>query len=400
MSSLVILSDDSTGAENDASSRRNLGGPGRDYESRSVSSARHPRLSSVWLLVTVTFALFVAACASVSNPEGWAGPTLADDTLYVSIERGKMAALDPEDLTVKWIFPPDSKEGDRLKLEGIYGAPAVSKDTVYFGAHDGNVYAVDAESGSLHWIFETDDAIVGAVTVAGELLYVGSTDGRIYAVDAESGVEAARFDTRSSIWAAPLVTEAGVYVAAMSGHVYALDVEDLDPVWDKKPSGAGLLLDPILVDDNTLLVGGIDEKLVALDPNGGNEKWSFEAGGWFWGRPLIDGDTIYAPNLDGNVYALGLDGKPKWQQPFAALKPLRAAPLLAGDALVVVDKGGAAYGLDPSTGTLKWGPTLLAKTVLSDPLLLEDSVLIVAQGGDLFRIDPENGAQSFAAVPQ
>jgi outer membrane protein assembly factor BamB len=320
--------------------------------------------------------------------------------LYVGIERGKMAALDPTDLSVKWIFPPDTKEGDRLKLEGIYGAPAVSKDTVYFGAHDGSVYAVDAESGALRWTFKTDDPIVGAVTVAGELLYVGSTDGRIYAVDGESGVEAARFDTRSSIWAAPLVTETGVYVAAMSGHVYALDVEDLAPVWDKKISGAGLLLDPILADDSTLLVGGIDEKLVALDPNSGDEKWSFDAGGWFWGRPLIAADSIYVPNLDGNVYALGLDGKPKWPQPFEALAPVRSAPLLAGNALIVIDKNGAAYGLDPTTGTLTWGPTLLAKTVLSDPLLLEDSVLIVAQGGDLLAINPESGSQVLVLAPQ
>jgi len=352
-------------------------------------------------LFLVPCSLFLTtACASVSNPEGWAGPTLADETLYVSIERGKMAALDPADLSVKWIFPPDTKEGDRLKLEGIYGAPAVSKDTVYFGAHNGSVYAVDAESGSLRWTFKTDDPVIGAVKFADGVLYIGSTDGKLYTVDGEKGTALARFDTASSIWAAPLVIGSHVYLAAMSGHVYALDVEDLAPVWDKKISGAGLLLDPILADDSTLLVGGIDEKLVALDPNSGDEKWSFEASGWFWGRPLIDADSIYVPNLDGNVYALGLDGKPKWQQPFSALEPLRSAPLLAAGALIVVDRGGAAYGLDPTTGTLTWGPTLLAKTVLSDPLLLEDSVLIVAQGGDLLAINPEGGSQVLVVAPQ
>ena len=43
---------------------------------------------------------------------------LGDETLYASIEPGKMAALDPDDLSVRWVFPPDTDEGNSLKLEG------------------------------------------------------------------------------------------------------------------------------------------------------------------------------------------------------------------------------------------------------------------------------------------
>ena len=100
-----------------------------------------------WLPLLLAVAILGAACAGVSKPEGWAGPTLADDTLYASVEPGKIAALDTDDLSVKWVFPPDTDEGNRLDLEGVYGAPVVADSVVYFGAYDGNVYALDAEAG-------------------------------------------------------------------------------------------------------------------------------------------------------------------------------------------------------------------------------------------------------------
>ena len=219
---------------------------------------------------------------------------------------------------------------------------------------------------------------------------------------------------------------------AMDGRLYALNAETLEPVDGFSFEGdAGLLMDPTLANDDTLLTGGIDNKLYALDPATGAEKWSFEGGNWFWGRPLVDGETVYAADLDGNVHALSVsDGSPVWSDPFKTDSPVRSAPLLAGETLIVVDRRGNAYGLDPEDGTQQWGPTLLDKTVLSDPVLLDvatspggtDSspsatpneespapteepspteaaggnaaveVLIVAQGGDLCRIDPTDGS--------
>jgi eukaryotic-like serine/threonine-protein kinase len=218
----------------------------------------------------------------------------------------------------------------------------------------------------------------------------------------------------------------------MNGRLYALDAETLEPVDGFSFEGdAGLLMGPTLAKEETLLVGGIDSKLYALEPATGAEKWSFEGGNWFWGSPLVEGDMVYAADLDGNVHALDVnDGNSRWSQAFNAGAPVRSAPLLVGDTLFIVARDGAAYGLDPQDGTQQWGPTLLDKTVLSDPFLLEGAtsgggaasspsaspgdgspapteaasptriaregtqteVLISAQGGNLCRIDPTNGS--------
>ena len=91
-------------------------------------------------------------------------------------------------------------------------------------------------------------------------------------------------------------------------------------------------MDPTLVGDDTLLVGGIDKELFALDLRTGDQRWSkpFKGGNWFWGKPLVDGDTIFIADLDGNVHAVGLDdGLPKWATPFQTEAAVRAAPVLA-----------------------------------------------------------------------
>jgi outer membrane protein assembly factor BamB len=337
----------------------------------------------------------------VADPEGWAAPTQVDDTLFASIDNGKMAALDAaDDFSIKWIFPPDTEAGDKLELEAIYHAPIVTADTVYFGGYDGNVYALNAGDGSIRWTFETDGPIIGGLALADGIIFVGSDDGNLYALDPQDGSEKLPpFDTGDSIWAAPLATDSVLYVPSVNGKLYKLDAQTLEPVWERPfEADAGLLTDPMLADEDTLLVGGIDRRLYALNPETGAVKWSFKADSWFWGQPLVADGTIYVPNLDSHVYALDLDGNEVWA--FETEAGVRATPLLAGDVLVVVDRKGNVYGLNPDTGTLKWsGPAVLGKTVLANPMFIEgdpnsiedDEVLILAQGGDLFRLDPATG---------
>jgi len=458
--------------------------------------------------VILAFALLAAACGRIATPQGWAGPTLSGDgrTVYASIERGKIAALDanmaPETgaqcddakdndgdgavnegcpkagqkseegtqcrndtnddqnngvaddnlvndgcpaTIVRWIFPPDTDEGKKLKLEGIYGAPLRLGDLVYFGAYDGNIYALNAGDGSPIWRFETDDAIVSSLAAKDGTLFATSTDGRLYAIDAASGTERGRFETGSSIWASPVVVGDVVYVAAMDGKLNALDAGTLTPVSAFSfKTDAGLLMEPTLANNETLLVGGIDHKLYALDPKTGKPRWSqpFEGGNWFWARPLVKDSTAYVADLDGNVYGVDLkDGRRLWS--FQAGDSVRSAPLLAGGTLVIVDRSGNAYGLKPDDGSRQWGPTLLGKTVLSDPFLLQPAlaspsgtpsespgaspaalpsttasesptaspaastapngasaaeVLIVAQGGNLCRLDPADGSPAAAVL--
>ncbi len=376
----------------------NLPASGRPTQGgRSIHALGHKHCLA-WLGILVAIGLLGAACANVADPKGWAAPTTVDDNLFASVENGKMAALDPDDFSITWLFPPkDTDEKQRLEatygkldLEAIYHAPIVSAETLYFAGYNGIIYALNTSDGAIRWTFEADGPIIGGLALADDTIYVGSDDGMLYVLDVEDGLpKLSGFDAGNGIWATSLVVGSILYVPSVSGDLHALDVQTLEPVWPEPfKAKAGLLTDPVLASSNTLLVGGIDRSLYALDLDTGTQRWSFDADGWFWGRPLVADGTIYVPNLDSHVYALDVaTGEKLWS--FETEDGVRSSPLLVEDVLIVVDQKGNVYGLNPNTGTLRWsGPAVLEKTVLANPMLSENGqVLILAQGGDLFTID-------------
>ncbi|MCI0817195.1 MAG: PQQ-binding-like beta-propeller repeat protein [Chloroflexi bacterium] len=340
----------------------------------------------------------LAACVGFNNPDGWAPAEVADDTLYVTLDGGKLSAVDPNTLNVIWEFPPSddvacgNEEPQKRDLKGIYASPVVREGIVYFGAWDGIVYALDATTGDCVWDFETDGPIIGGLVLANGLLISPSSDGNLYALDPATGNEERRANV-GEVWARPALSDGVLYVANVDGDLRALDALTLEEVWDHPFSvNTGFLTDPALL-NGTVVVGGLGNNLYGVDAETGAERWSFEdASNWYWGRPLTVGDTVYATSLDSRVFALdGATGERLWQ--FDGVAPIRAGVVISGGVLIAVDDNGNVYGMDPETGIQVWvGPTEIDKKVLADPYVLaDDSVMIVTTGGDTFTVSPEDG---------
>jgi outer membrane protein assembly factor BamB len=51
-------------------------------------------------------------------------------------------------------------------------------------------------------------------------------------------------------------------------------------------------------------VGGMDRKIHAINATTGAGLWTFSGGGGFETNPLVVGDTLYAGNRDGKMYAI------------------------------------------------------------------------------------------------
>ncbi len=119
---------------------------------------------------------------------------------------------------------------------------------------------------------------------------------------------------------------------ANGAYVYAVRLSDGAKAWQYPPIRAGTQLfysNPVLTPDGQLLVGsaGRDNELISLDPATGTEKWAapFVATDHWVATPLVVGDTVYAANNDGTLYALKLaTGQKLWSLP---ISPMRCGAL-------------------------------------------------------------------------
>lgn len=348
-----------------------LGGRGR--EGAKVGG----RLRLPMLVALLAVAVVAAGCASVANPDGWARPEVSDQVMYVTLERGKLTAVDARTFQKIWTFPAGDEfscgggQALKIKPDGIYGSPAVDDTNVYFGTYDGAVYAVKRSDGTCVWRIETGDTLMPAPILGSEGLYVASNDGYVYLLDPENGDQKEKFNT-GAVWATPLLTDDGLYVATMTGRLWKLDPATLENLWSAPfKVSAGLLTPPALAGDSTIVVGGIGKKLYGVDRLTGEQKWTASGGNWFWGELLAEDTTVYATDLDGEVMAIdGADGSSLWDAPFRAQNTIRSGPVLAGEALVTVDNEGVVYRIDPNTGKGIGQPNLLGESVHATPLVL------------------------------
>ena len=144
---------------------------------------------------------------------------------------------------------------------------------------------------------------------------------------------------------------------ASGSFVYAVDLTNGKEVWRYPAEANSKLLfyaNPVLTADGQLLIGsaGTNHPFVSLNPATGKENWteSFTKGKGAWlASPLVVDDTIYAPNTDGFMYVLGLDGK-EVSDPIELGGALWSAPTTDGSSLFVTSLDHHLHIVDPANG--------------------------------------------------
>jgi len=100
-------------------------------------------------------------------------PVLSGDTLYIG-SGDKLLAVDLNSREKSWEFQADGV---------IHSSPAIADTTIYMGSEDGRLYAIDATTGQKLWDFATGDKITSSPAVANGTIYIGSHDGNLYAIE-------------------------------------------------------------------------------------------------------------------------------------------------------------------------------------------------------------------------
>lgn len=216
--------------------------------------------------------------------------------------------------------------------EKIYTSPVVGPDgSAYVGAQDDRLYGI-SPNGELRWAYQTGGDNDASGVLVGDTLYFGSDDKRVYALSVDGELKWSR---------------------AVDGFVRA-------------PLAHGR--------DGAILVGtfGPSPKVLALDPESGRTRWSFKltltdsAELGVRSGPVVDAKgTIYVGGHDDFVYALSPDGELRWVH--GVQGDVDGSVRIAADgALYVGAEDGIVYAL-------RSGVTAEAPPPLEPPLADQDS---------------------------
>ena len=363
--------------------------PGGWYHS---AVARPRRLAFILLAL---FALPLAGCVSIANPEGWAAPLFTDSTAYVFLGADELAALSVEEVAQPaWRFPAD---GQDVRFRAVYTEPVLDGDTLYFASYDGTLFALSASDGSLRWQQRgfAGSIVGGPVLAEGRWLVFGTTEGRLYALDKEDRTPAPGWPRDGlrlgkGVWAPPVAADGTVYAATMDGNLYAIAIDGARFLWPERFRVGAAIPALALVRDGLLFMPSLDRKVYFVEATTGRQAFPpVEADAWVWTRPAVAGSTAYFGDFAGTVMAVDIiTGALRWRADVGG--KVKAAPAIVGDVLVVADRSPAVSFLDLETGELLNRVPLQSGGTVRAPVVAHgDAAYIVTTKGKLFRATPK-----------
>ena len=315
----------------------------------------HIRISASLLII---MAISLGGCARIAAPEGWSSGLIDNETLYIGTYEGELKAIDIGDSDAGglkagsylgdqiWSFDlkEQGRNSDSPDKTAIYGTPVISGNKLYVGSYDGYMYVLSL-GGDLLWEEQVGrgDRIVGGPTVADGIVLIGSSDGNLYALATDDLAPLWVFPTGNEVWATPVVSDGVVYFGSQDHSVYAVDLEQGTKIWEFRTDGA--ITAKVTISNDRVYIGSFDSIFYSLDADTGEEMARFEgANGWYWGGAVSDDTLVYAPSLDGNLYALELDTlQPAWIAPLETDGPIIGSPVIVGNLIAVPSRDGGVY---------------------------------------------------------
>jgi len=259
-------------------------------------------------------------------------PVIADTTVYVGGDCGKLFALELDTGKEKWsakIVPhPESKD----QVNWIRSAPAVCDGTVVCGADDGVMRAFDAKTGKPKWQFRTAGRIRSSPAITGDRVVFGSWDGNCYCVNLADGKEfwrrRAGLEAGVRVHAPVAVANGTVYVEACEDHtVHALDLGTGKPRPGFKPY-RHCRVEGISVYRGLLAVYFAQKGVAMLEAETGIKRASSQyMTGIVGGPPVFSKDLMFDPvclrgadiNTKGSISSKGRGrGHPRLNSPLVA----------------------------------------------------------------------------------
>ncbi len=268
---------------------------------------------------------------------GESSPTVADGVVYIGDLDGVVHAVDAREGTPVWTFATQAE---------IRGSAAVVDDTVLIGSYDTNVYALDRRSGELRWSFQTDGQVHATPAVRDGLAFVAGCDGAFRALNIADGTEAYQVFIGAYTGASPLMVGSRACFGTYEYEVLAIDLEERDVAWRYSTPGREFpFYSSAALYGDTVILGGRDKFVHALDAETGEALWTFETRARVDSSPVVSGDRVYVGSSDRRFYVLDADtGDEVWS--FDTGAAITTSPAIASGRVVIGATDGVIYAFE------------------------------------------------------
>ncbi len=329
-------------------------------------------------------------------------PVVADGRVYAMDGRERVDAFDAASGRRIWrvSLKPKGQRGDSFGGGLAYWQGHLFATTGY-----AQILALDAKSGKVLWHKDVGAPVRCAPTVA---------DGRVFVLTVENRLEVLAAKNGRRLWshegipktvgllgdASPAVAGEVVVVGDSSGELYALAVENGRALWSHNLAGvdsldavaslADIRGRPVIDGDRVFAVGHAG-RTIGIDLRTGTRIWGEDIGGAY--EPWVAGDYIYVLSNGNALICLARnDGKIRWVRRLPSYENAKAkddpiewaGPVLAGNRLILVSSKGDALAVSPYTGEALGrisigGPAYVAPVVAGDALyILTNNAVLTA----------------------
>ena len=359
------------------------------------------KLKKVFILVVaVMLSTLLSGCsASAMRSNSWAG--LSTDAEKAYLANGSFVyAINLNNGNQAWQYPSEKAD----PKESFFATPVLTEDGQLLIASAGtnhSLISLNPANGSTNWTFSDPEGIwIASPIMVDETIYAPNTDGKLYALDLDGNFLWAKH-IGGALWSQPVSDGEFLYINSLDHYLYAFSISAQDVIWETEVGGA-IPGSPVLDADGTLYLGSFDAKVEAIDPSTHSIKWSFGTEGWIWDAPVIEKDTLYVGDLDGNFYAINTsDGRQIWS-PIQPNGTIIGSPLITEDFIVIGTESGSAYAIN-SEGAIVWQQAIGGKLytspvqggdlIIFSPMEMENKALLVAldfEGRQVWQFTLEN----------
>ena len=224
-----------------------------------------------------------------------------------------------------------------------YAAPNVHDDTVLLTLEAGRLLALDLKTGDRQWEYRIEAPLRCWPTVVEGRVLLAGCDQRLHAVDIATGKEASGRDIDSQTGATPAVMDGNIYFGTEEGTFYSIAAKTMEVNWQHRDPKQG---QPIrvaaAVERRCVISPNHGKQVTALNPKDGSPLWTFTVRSRVEASPVIAGDLVFLPTKRGRLYAVDVvTGKEKWQ--YQAGGSFLASPAVAQGKLLIGNEDGTLY---------------------------------------------------------